>query len=92
MTVRSGNVFESRWSRQRAVIRVSGAESEGALLRIEFTAAPGSRVIRHRHLLQTERFEVIQGRLRWRAGRRTIEGGPGASVEIPPGVKHGRAR
>jgi quercetin dioxygenase-like cupin family protein len=89
MTVRSGDSFESCWSRQRGVIRVTGAESEGELLRIEFRARPGSRVIRHRHLLQSERFEVIEGRLRWRVGRRTIEGGPGDSVEIPPGVKHG---
>jgi quercetin dioxygenase-like cupin family protein len=89
MTVRSGEKFESRWSRQRAVLRVTGAQSEGELVRIEFTAAPGSRVIRHRHLLQAERFEVIEGRLRWRVGGRTIEGGPGASVEIPAGVKHG---
>jgi quercetin dioxygenase-like cupin family protein len=89
MTARSGDRFESRWSRQRAVFRVTGAESDGELLRIEFRATPGSRVVRHRHLLQSERFEVIEGRLRWRVGRRTIEGGPGASVEIPAGVKHG---
>jgi quercetin dioxygenase-like cupin family protein len=89
MTVRSGDSFESRWSRQRGVIRVTGVESEGELLRIEFRATPSSRVIRHRHLRQSERFEVIEGRLRWRVGRRTIEGGPGASVEIPAGVKHG---
>ena len=87
--VQTGEKFESRWSRQRAALRVTGAQSEGELVRIEFTAAPGSRVIRHRHLLQTERFEVIEGRLRWRVGGRTIEGGPGASVEIPAGVKHG---
>lgn len=76
-------------SRQRAVVRVRGAESQGKLLRIESIAAPGSRVIRHRHLLQSERFEVLEGTLRWRVGRRTIEGGPGATVEIPRGVKHG---
>jgi quercetin dioxygenase-like cupin family protein len=89
MTVRSGERFESRWSRQRAALRVTGAQSKGELVRIEFTAAPGSRVIRHRHLLQTERFELIEGRLRWRVGGRSIEGGPGASIEIPAGVKHG---
>ena len=81
--------FESRWSRQHAVVRLSGAESRGELLRIEFVAAPGSRVIRHRHVLQAERFEVLAGRLRWRVGRRRIEGGPGTSVEVPPGVTHG---
>jgi quercetin dioxygenase-like cupin family protein len=81
--------FESRWSRQRALVRVSGAESGGELLRIEVVAAPGSRVIRHRHVLQAERFEVLEGRLRWHVGRRRIEGGPGTSVEIPQGVRHG---
>jgi quercetin dioxygenase-like cupin family protein len=89
VTARSGEKFESRWSRQRAALRVTGAESKGELVRIEFTAAPDSRVIRHRHLLQTERFEVIEGRLRWRVGGRTIEGGPGTRIEIPAGVKHG---
>ena len=71
------------------MLRVTGAQSEGELVRIEFSAAPDSRVISHRHLLQTERFDVIEGRLRWRIGERTIEGGPGSSVEIPPGVPHG---
>lgn len=89
MRERATSSFESRWSRQRAVVRVRGAESDGELLRIEFTAAPGSRVIRHRHLLQTERFEVLDGELCWRVGRRRIEGGPGTSIEIPAGVKHG---
>jgi quercetin dioxygenase-like cupin family protein len=71
------------------VFRATGRETGGELLRIEFEADPGAKVIRHRHLRQHERFEMVEGALRLRIGRRVTVAGPGESVELSPGVKHG---
>ena len=45
----------------------------------------------HVHPIQTERFEVVAGEVRFRLGLRTFVAGPGEVVEAPPGVAHGFA-
>ena len=47
--------------------------------------------IPHVHPIQTERFEVVDGRMRFRVGLRTALAGPGDVVEVAPGVVHGFA-
>jgi Cupin domain len=42
----------------------------------------------HVHPLQEERFEVVEGTMRFRMGRKRIVAGPGEVVVVPPGVKH----
>jgi mannose-6-phosphate isomerase-like protein (cupin superfamily) len=42
----------------------------------------------HVHPQQTERFEVIEGRMKFRLGRKTIEAGPGEVVTVPAGAAH----
>jgi hypothetical protein len=50
---------------------------------------PGGAVpIAHVHPVQTERFEVTAGTMRFRVGLRTVVAGPGDVVEVPPGVAH----
>ena len=44
--------------------------------------------IPHVHPIQTERFEVVEGRMRFRIGLRTVVAGPGEVVEVAPGVAH----
>jgi uncharacterized cupin superfamily protein len=44
--------------------------------------------IPHVHPIQTERFEVLDGRMTFRVGLRKIEAGPGDVVEVAPGVAH----
>jgi quercetin dioxygenase-like cupin family protein len=70
----------------------TGDTTGGALLSFELGLRPGGAVpIPHVHPIQTERFEVIEGRMRFRLGRRTLEAGPGEVVEVAPGVMHGFA-
>ena len=60
------------------------------LLAFDFALAPGGKVpIPHVHPIQTERFEVVSGRVRFRLGFRTFVAEPGDVVEAPPGVAHG---
>ena len=64
-------------------------EHRGELLAFDFALRPGGKVpIPHVHPIQTERFEVVAGRVRFRLGLRTVVAGPGDVVEAPPGVAH----
>jgi len=38
--------------------------------------------------VQSERFEVVSGQMRFRVGRRTVVAGPGEVVVVEPGVAH----
>jgi quercetin dioxygenase-like cupin family protein len=62
------------------------------LLAFDFALAPGGKVpVPHVHPIQTERFEVTEGAIRFRIGLKTFVAGPGEVVEAPPGVAHGFA-
>ena len=59
------------------------------LLAFDFALREGGKVpIPHVHPIQTERFEVMAGSVRFRLGLRTHLAGPGDVVEVPPGVAH----
>ncbi|HUY98510.1 MAG TPA: cupin domain-containing protein [Verrucomicrobiae bacterium] len=76
-------------SGERIVIRVSGAETGGRLLRFDLFLPSGGHVpAGHVHPSQQERFTVLAGRMRFRLGRRTLVVGPGETVEIPSGAAH----
>jgi len=67
----------------------TAASTGGELLAFDFALRPGGAVpMRHVHPVQTERFEVTSGRMRFRVGRRTVVAGPGDVVEVAPGVVH----
>jgi quercetin dioxygenase-like cupin family protein len=85
----AGSVIENPASGERIRIRVSAGESGGELLAWELWLAPGGRVPNgHVHPGQEERFTIVQGRLRFRIGRRSRVVGPGQTITVPPGVPH----
>src|SRR3954468_18593570 len=68
----------------------TAASTDGELLAFDFALRPGGKVpIPHVHPVQTERFEVTEGLVRFRLGLRTFVARPGEVVEAPPGVAHG---
>src|SRR5262249_23624350 len=68
----------------------TAASSNGALLAFELDLRAGGGVpMRHVHPIQTERFEVFDGIVRFRVGRRSVLASAGDVVEIAPGVTHG---
>jgi mannose-6-phosphate isomerase-like protein (cupin superfamily) len=54
----------------------------------EFTVASGFNTGAHYHTKIEEIFYVLEGELDLRCGERTIRGGPGRCVFVPPGTAH----
>jgi len=58
----------------------------------DWTVAPGAPTgPAHRHPAHEERFEMLEGRLAIRAGRRWRELAAGESMAVPPGTAHALA-
>lgn len=67
----------------------TAADTDGALLELETTYAPSrSRPPLHFHPGQSERFEVLEGELQVRVGRRRRTLGAGDVLELPAGTRH----
>jgi quercetin dioxygenase-like cupin family protein len=86
----SGQTLENPASGERITFRRTAAETNGELLAIDlelpaYRRVPGGQ---HIHPLQEERFEVVEGTMRFRMGRERIVAGPGEVVVVPPGQKH----
>ena len=87
-----GQTLENPVTGERFTFTETAATTGGELLAFELGLRPGGAVpITHVHPVQTERFEVVEGRMRFRLGRRMAEAGPGDVVEVAPGVRHGFA-
>jgi len=74
---------------ERFTFTHTSATTAGELLAFELALRPGGAVpIAHVHPIQTERFEVVEGSMRFRLGLRRRLAGPGDVVEVAPGVAH----
>ena len=84
-----GQTLENPVTGERFTFTDTAATTAGELLAFDFGLRPGGAVpIPHVHPVQTERFEVIEGQMRFRVGLRTVVAGPGDVVEVEPGVAH----
>ncbi|HVG99312.1 MAG TPA: cupin domain-containing protein [Miltoncostaeaceae bacterium] len=84
-----GDALENPVTGERFTFTHTAASTGGELLAFDFALRPGGAVpIPHVHPIQTERFEVVEGRMRFRLGLRTRLAGPGDVVEVAPGVAH----
>src|SRR5918997_3460512 len=87
-----GQTLENPVTGERFTFTDTAASTGGELLAFDFALKPGGAVpIPHVHPLQTERFEVLAGRMRFRVGLRTLIAEPGDVIEVEPGVAHGFA-
>jgi quercetin dioxygenase-like cupin family protein len=90
--VEPGDTLENPVTGERFTFRHTAASTGGELLAFELGLRPGGAVpIPHVHPVQTERFEVLAGRMRFRVGFRHVVATAGDAVEIAPGVVHGFA-
>jgi len=88
-TILPGQTLENPVTGERFTFTHTAASTNGELLAFDFALRPGGAVpIPHVHPIQTERFEVVEGRMRFRVGLRTRIAGPGDVVEVAPGVMH----
>ena len=70
----------------------TAASTGGERLTFDLALRPGGAVpIPHVHPIQTERFEMLGGTMRFRVGLRHVTATAGDLLEIAPGVVHGFA-
>jgi quercetin dioxygenase-like cupin family protein len=87
-----GQTLENPVTGERFTFIETAATTGGELLSFELALRPGGAVpVPHVHPVQTERFAVVSGQMRFRVGLRTVVAGPGEVVEVAPGVMHGFA-
>src|SRR5215208_1565093 len=87
--IQPGQTVENPVTGERFTFTHTAASTGGELLAFDFALRPGGAVpLPHVHPIQTERFEVVAGRMRFRIGLRTVIAGPGDVVEVSPGVAH----
>jgi quercetin dioxygenase-like cupin family protein len=87
--IQPGETVENPVTGERFTFTHTAASTDGELLAFDFALRPGGSVpIPHVHPVQTERFEVTAGTMRFRVGLRTVIAGPGDVVEVQPGVMH----
>ena len=86
----TGQTLENPASGERITFRRTSADTGGELLAIDLALPAGRRVPggRHVHPKQEERFEVLEGTMRFKLGRRRVVAGPGELVIVPAGQKH----
>jgi quercetin dioxygenase-like cupin family protein len=84
-----GQTLENPVTGERFTFTATAASTGGELLAFELGLRPGGAVpMPHVHPVQTERFEVVSGRMRFRVGLRTVVAEAGDVVEVAPGVMH----
>jgi mannose-6-phosphate isomerase-like protein (cupin superfamily) len=86
----AGQELVNRASGERITFRKTSAETNGELVAIDLELPAGGRVPGglHIHPVQEERFEVVEGAMRFRMGGRRVVAGPGDVVVVPPGMPH----
>jgi quercetin dioxygenase-like cupin family protein len=86
----TGQTLLNPASGERITFRTTAAESDGELVAIDLELPAGGRVPGglHIHPKQEERFEVVNGTMRFRLRRERITSGPGDVVVVPAGVAH----
>jgi quercetin dioxygenase-like cupin family protein len=84
-----GRVIDNPITGEHIVILQTGAETGGRLLAFDLYLPPGGHVpASHVHPEQEERFTVLEGRMRFRIGGRTLHAGPGETLAIGAGRAH----
>jgi mannose-6-phosphate isomerase-like protein (cupin superfamily) len=85
----AGDVLENQATGERLVFRRTAAQTSGEALEYELVFRPQGFVVReHLHPQQSERHEVVAGRLGLRlpTGEQVL--GPGDRVDVPPATPH----
>ena len=81
-----GQTLENPASGERITFRRTSASTRGELLAIDLDLPANRRVPggQHIHPNQEERFEVVEGTMRFKMGRKQVVAGPGEVVVVPP--------
>ncbi len=87
--IRSGDILHNPATGETVRIVGSAGETGGEYVLVEVCVEPGGFVAAtHVHPYQTEMFEILEGKLGFKAGGETIVAGPGETIVVEPGTAH----
>ena len=87
--MRAGEVYENRVQGDRFVVREGSEDTGGERLLADLYIRPGGAVAgKHVHAYITERFEVVDGTVRFHVDGHDELARSGKRVEVSPGVVH----
>jgi quercetin dioxygenase-like cupin family protein len=87
--IRTGDILENPVTGERMRFLKSASETGGELVQVELTLAPnGTVAAAHLHPSQTERFEIVEGTVGFKVGRRKMTAKAGDVLTVEPGTAH----
>jgi mannose-6-phosphate isomerase-like protein (cupin superfamily) len=87
--IRKGDRLENPVTGEVLIFHRTSRETGGEAVLVETIVRPGGFVAAaHVHPHQTERFEVLEGRVGLRVGDKEVVAGPGELVTVEPGTPH----
>jgi quercetin dioxygenase-like cupin family protein len=87
--IRKGDRLENPVTGEVLTFHRTSRETGGEAVLVETLVRPGGFVAEaHVHPHQTERFEVLEGQLGLRMGRKELLAGPGDVAPVEPGTPH----
>jgi mannose-6-phosphate isomerase-like protein (cupin superfamily) len=87
--IRKGDRLENPVTGEVLIFHRTSATTGGEAVLVETIVRPdGSVAAAHVHPRQTERFEVLEGRLGLRVGDKELLAGPGDVATVEPGTPH----
>jgi quercetin dioxygenase-like cupin family protein len=87
--IRQGDTIENPITGERVTFLKTSAETDGELVVIDATVAPGGFVAaEHLHPYQSERFEILEGEVEFKLGGEVVVAKPGDVVIVEPGTSH----
>lgn len=87
--IRTGDILENPVTGERMKFLKTSADTNGEAVVVELELAPtGFVAMPHVHPLQSERFEIVEGTVMFKLGRKTIAAEVGDVVTVEPGTPH----
>jgi quercetin dioxygenase-like cupin family protein len=85
----AGQTLEHPQTGERFTFRKTAADTNGELLEFDLELSPDGKVPgKHVHPQQTERFEVLEGTMKFTVGRKTVVAQEGDVLTVEPGTAH----
>jgi quercetin dioxygenase-like cupin family protein len=87
--IRTGQTIENPVTGEVLIFRQTSRDTAGAYVLVETILRPGATVAAaHVHPYQSESFQVLEGRVGMKVGRRKVELGAGEGITVLPGTGH----
>jgi mannose-6-phosphate isomerase-like protein (cupin superfamily) len=87
--IKAGQTLEHPVTGERMTFLKTSADTGGEYVLVELELAPGGHVAApHVHPFQEETFEILEGRVGFKAGDREVVVLAGGSITVPAGTSH----